>query len=100
MKKDLCFFDKSNIALEILAYLSEHPRAQDTIDGIVQWWLLEREIRYKQNKVKEALAELILNGFILEKKRLGSGNYFCLNQDKSEEINVLLEQRKQDIDGN
>jgi len=31
---------------EILAYLADHPDAQDTLAGIFEWWLLERKITY------------------------------------------------------
>jgi hypothetical protein len=30
---------KTEIAREILAYLLDHPDAQDTLDGISQWWV-------------------------------------------------------------
>ncbi len=50
---------KDEIAREILAYLSDHPDAQDTLDGIVQWWLLERKIKQSQKLVKEVLSSLV-----------------------------------------
>ena len=60
---------KSEIISEILAYLIEHPDAQDTLDGVAQWWLLEREIRCQTRAVEEALSELVANGLLVEVKR-------------------------------
>lgn len=36
-----------NIMQEILAYLSEHPDAEDTLAGIAEWWLLKQKVRHK-----------------------------------------------------
>ena len=60
---------KSSIAREILAYLAEHPDAQDTAEGIAQWWLLERRIQQEVPQVKAALTELTESGLI--RKRQG-----------------------------
>jgi hypothetical protein len=30
--------NKAQISNEILAYLVEYPQAQDTLEGIVEWW--------------------------------------------------------------
>jgi hypothetical protein len=66
MKGDLCLPSKSQIAREILAYLADHPDAQDTLDGIVQWWLLERKIDKQLKIVKQALTSLKKQGRIEE----------------------------------
>ena len=87
---DLCWSGKSQIAHEILAYLAEHPEAQDTLDGIVQWWLLEQKIRYQTNMVREVLAELVNKGLVIEREGRDSRIHYRTNQSKSEEIREFL----------
>ena len=43
---------------EIVAYLAENPDAEDTVEGIVQWWLLEQGIQRTTAEVKAALDKL------------------------------------------
>ncbi len=54
---DECSYRKTQITYDILGYLAEHPGAQDTLEGIIEWWLLEQEIKRQTGKVKEALTE-------------------------------------------
>jgi predicted transcriptional regulator len=82
--------EKSQTAYEILAYLAEHPDAQDTLEGIMEWWLLEQEIRRETAKVKEALAELVAKGLVLERKGKGARIYYRVNRRKSKEIRTIL----------
>ena len=56
----------ADTAREVLAYLSAHPKAQDTIEGITEWWLLEQDIRRSLRQVQAALAELITKGLVVE----------------------------------
>jgi len=58
--------ERLQIRQQILAYLDDHPDAQDTLEGIVQWWLLEREIQHWMGRVKDALDELVAEGLISE----------------------------------
>ncbi len=58
--------DSKLIAREILTYLREHPDAQDTIEGISQWWMLERNIKNQVGILREALASLVEDGLIVE----------------------------------
>lgn len=81
MKGTLCLPDKSQIALDIMAYLGEHPDAQDTLEGIVEWWLLERKIIYQIEIVQEVLADLVKKQLILETKSGMSGVLYRLNLD-------------------
>ena len=95
VKGDLCLPNKAQIAHEILAYLAEHPDALDTFDGIVQWWLLERKIKYQNVLVKEALNELISEKLIQEYELRGSKARYQINRQKSEEVRRLLHREKE-----
>lgn len=81
---------KLDIAHEILAYLLDHPKARDTIDGIVDWWLLEQEIKWQKEMVKEVLEELVGRGMVLEYKGEDSRIHYRLNQERHNEIKSFL----------
>lgn len=88
----LSIMDESDIGYEILAYLSRNPNAQDTIDGIVEWWLLDQHIERQIAKVKSALTDLVERGLILKKKNADSLIYYCLNRRRQKEIAEILNQ--------
>ena len=56
----------SEIARAILNHLHKHPEAQDTLAGIVQWWLPAQEIKPRTATIKVALSELIAAGLVTE----------------------------------
>jgi hypothetical protein len=62
-------------APEILDYLTRHPDAQDTIDGILHWWVLDSCIRSWGPKITDTVALLVEQGF-LEKKPSADGHVF------------------------
>jgi hypothetical protein len=62
-------------APEILDYLARQPGAQDTIDGILHWWVLDSCIRSWAPKIAETVAQLVEQGF-LEKKPSPDGQTF------------------------
>jgi hypothetical protein len=84
---------KLQITYEILGYLVEHSGAQDTLEGIVEWWLLERTIRHQTLEVKEALATLVAHGFVLERQGNDGRSYYKVNRRKLRHILLLLKQR-------
>ncbi len=92
VKRDLPSEEKSEIIYEILAYLVDHPDSGDTLEGIVEWWLLERKIKRQTANVKEALTELVTKGWVLEYKGRDARTYYRLNRRKHEEIQALLKQ--------
>src|SRR5437660_6732560 len=57
---------RSDVAEYILRYLLDNPEAEDTIDGIVEWWVMRQRIRHETARVKKALSELVNEGFVLE----------------------------------
>jgi hypothetical protein len=85
----LCFSGKAQIAREILAYLNEHPDATDTLEGIAQWWLLERKIKYQRDLAREALAELVGKELVLEISA-GDSRIYRTNPKKDGEIRAFL----------
>jgi hypothetical protein len=62
-------------APEILDYLARHPDAQDTIDGILHWWVLDSCIRNWAPTIAETVNLLVTGGF-LEERSAGDGNVF------------------------
>ena len=93
MKPDLLITDKSQVGNEVLAYLVDHPKAQDTLEGIVNWWLLERVIKFQEAQVKKALSGLVAKGLVIEKKGPDSQIHYRINQSKYEEIQGLFKQK-------
>jgi hypothetical protein len=64
------------VAQEILGYLRQHPKAQDTLEGINAWWLLERRVRSSVAETKNALEELIAQDLVLARaSRAGPVRY-------------------------
>ena len=81
-----------NIEKEILSYLAEHQDARDTVEGIVEWWLLEQEIKRRTTQVQEALAKLVARGLVLEQKGKDTRVLYCLNKRKLKKVRAFLKQ--------
>ncbi len=79
------------IAHEILAYLAEHPEAQDTLEGIAEWWLLERYVRRRLDEVREAVTELVDDGLVIERVEADSRPRYRLHPRRLAQIRKLLE---------
>jgi hypothetical protein len=86
----MCLTDKSHISQIVLAYISEHQDAQDTLEGIVEWWLVEQEIYQQMATVKKALDDLVAQGLLLERKGLDARTIYRVNPQKAEEITALI----------
>jgi hypothetical protein len=84
------------IGYDILAYVAEHPDAQDTTEGIIEWWLSERPAEPNAARVEEALAELVALGLVLERRSEGARTYYKANRRRLSEIVALLAQHSGD----
>ncbi len=93
MNGDVCLPDKSQIAREILTYLGKHPNAQDSLDGILQVWLLDRGNKYNPTMVQEVVKDLVLEGTILESKIPGTQSAYRLNNAKRDRLKELLKKK-------
>ena len=56
--------NESPIERQILDYLAENPAARDTARGIIEWWLLKRNIAQTMSDVERALARLVAEGMV------------------------------------
>ena len=74
----------TEIKTEVLHYLAEHPSAADSVEGIRQWWLLERIGRYSLRRVQLAVDQLVYAGY-LEPRRLSDGRLVYSFHGKGEE---------------
>lgn len=97
MKHDSWATEESQIGFEILGYLTDHPHSGDTLEGIAQWWLLERKIKHQVANVREALAELVAKGWVLEYKGSDSRIHYRINRRKQGQIQTLLKQKSDDM---
>src|ERR1044072_7605656 len=87
----MCETNKSHVAQELLGYLARHPDAQDTLEGILEWWLLEEKIRRRAFEVKEALAELVKSGLLRERKGKDERTHYRVNRRRYEELSASVE---------
>jgi hypothetical protein len=62
-------------APEIIDYLSRHPDAQDTIEGILHWWVLDACIRQWAPQIANTVEQLVARGF-LEQRPSADGHLF------------------------
>jgi plasmid stabilization system protein ParE len=81
---------EADMAYQILAYLHANPDAQDTLEGIIEWWLLDQNIKRQSERVKQALAQLIERGLIVARMGTDSRVHYGIDRSKRDEIESLL----------
>lgn len=84
----------SDIAHDILEYLSDNPGARDTLDGIAEWWLLDRQIRRELENVQGAVDQLLDADFLEECRGGDQRLHYRLNARRVEEIGALIRRRR------
>ena len=90
----MCLADRSDIAHDVLSYMLENVAAQDTLEGIVEWWLLEKKIQHNTAEVKSVLDELSEKNLIVEFKAPESRVRYRINRNKKTEIVAFLNEAK------
>ncbi len=75
---------------QILEYLAENPNAGDTVDGIVQWWLMERQLIEARHAVESALDSLVEREWVVATRAHDSRWHYRLNHRKDQEIRKFL----------
>lgn len=82
--------DEPDTDYQILAYLHANPEAQDTLEGIVEWWLLDQKISRQTERVKQALAQLIERGLIVTRIGTDSRVHYGIDRNRRDEIESCL----------
>jgi hypothetical protein len=54
------------MAEAILSYLTEHPEASDTLEGIAEWWIMRQRVRVEVVTLKRVLCHLTDGGLLEE----------------------------------
>ena len=97
LDRELLVFDRKNnneklsvVTDQILAYLADNPDAQDTFEGIVQWWLLQLRIQQQSLLVKEAIASLVSEGWIIERRGVDTRIRYQVNPSRRGHIRDSL----------
>lgn len=81
---------RTRVAHDVLNYLVDHPNAQDTIEGITDWWLLEQCIKNRTLEVREALTELVACGFVIDETGGDSRVRYRINRTMLAQIREFL----------
>jgi Fe2+ or Zn2+ uptake regulation protein len=79
---------------DILRYLARNPDAGDTVEGIVQWWLLEQQIERRIADAKAELHLLTISGFVREFRDHEGRMHYRVNPDKLAELREILTEPK------
>lgn len=78
---------------ELLAYFLRHPRAADSLEGVVRWRLREETVKRSVDEVDNVLGWLVQEGFLLKESVVGSDAIFSLNPAKAAEARRWIEER-------
>ena len=89
----MCLLDKEEIARAILGYLARNPDAQDTLPGIIEWWLLDHQIRTRTAIVKAAIDQLVAERLILKRKGIDSETHYRINPRQYSRVEELIKER-------
>jgi len=82
---------RAQVSRAILNYLLEHPDAQDTLMGIAEWWLLDEKTKAGLAIVKDALDQLVANGFVIERQAPDlQTHYYRINRRRLKEIENVV----------
>lgn len=79
-----------NIEQGILSYLAKHPDAGDTVEGIVQWWLLEQRIERQVAETQNELHKLVCQGLVHEFNDASDRVHYRVNPTRQTEIRRIL----------
>ena len=85
MKPDRAIFLQP-VAREVLSYFISNSNANDTVEGLVEWRLLEQRIRHSLAEAEVAVTELVARELILARRGSDGRIHYRVNPAKETEI--------------
>ena len=82
--------EETLIAQDILSYLLTHTAAEDTVEGIVEWWLLEEKIKRRTKEVQRVLDEMVNKRLIVARESKDLKVHYRINKRNMNKIRELL----------
>jgi hypothetical protein len=76
---------------EILQYLTAHPDAKDTVDGILKWWLPGHPIEWEKEEVQETLDHFVSKGWLVIRPLSLSRELYCVQKEQLKEMKRFLQ---------
>ena len=70
--------DCEDIERSLVAYLTSRPRASDTLDGIVSWWLPLQQYVTERERIEAALARLVALDILRCERRADGTELYAL----------------------
>src|SRR5262245_45560687 len=86
--------ERHELADEVLHYLVRHPEAQDTVEGIAEWWLLERRVTTVVAEVGAVLCDLVGRNLLIAQRSGDGRTYYKLNREKERQVRRSLRKRE------
>lgn len=75
--------DVAEMVDAIKRYLKKHPQAADTLEGIVNWWLLRQRYEIAEEVVNKALEVLVEQGTVAKMNPKGSKPIYRLKEEQN-----------------
>lgn len=67
----------------MLGYLSEHPQASDTLQGIAEWWITREQVKVDVEILRKVLRGLAEQGLLEESGAGEQKRYRLKNRESS-----------------
>jgi hypothetical protein len=83
-------YSQEEMSNTVLQYLLRHPKAQDTLEGIVAWWLLEERIHQRTAEIRRVLEDLVDKNFLIETRLFDSDILYSLNIERKKIIDSIV----------
>lgn len=77
---------------DVLQCFARFPKRDDTLSGIVQWWLLENRIEWAVAEVQAALNELVARQIVIEWSSADGQKRYKANPERRDELKALLKE--------
>jgi len=74
---------REDLVNALVQYLTEHPQASDTLEGIAEWWIMRQQVKFDIDTLSTVLRELTEIGFLVETGE-GQNRRYALNDSQQQ----------------